>query len=56
VAPDISREMLAAVTELERELAELKQRIDRKAPEEIREEDVDTIRYIQGEIQAALGE
>ena len=56
VAPDISREMLAAITELERELEELKRRIAGKPPEDVREEDVDTVRYLQGEIQAALGE
>jgi metallo-beta-lactamase family protein len=56
VAPDTSQAMLAAITELERELEELKGRIAGKPPEEIREEDLDTVRYIQGEIQAALGE
>jgi len=56
VAPDLSQEMLAAITELERELEELKRRIAGKPPEEVQEEDVDTVRYLQGEIQAALGE
>jgi metallo-beta-lactamase family protein len=56
VAPDVSQEMLAAITELERELEELKRRVAGKPAEEIREEDLDTVKYLQGEIQAALGE
>ncbi len=55
VSPDMSQVMLAEINELEKELEALKRRIAEKAPEEIQEEDVDAVKYIQGEIKASLG-
>ena len=56
IAPEPTKAMLAAVTELELELEELKARIEKRPSGEIREEDVDAVRYIQEELQALLEE
>lgn len=53
-APDMSRAMLATIAELERELEELKRRVAEKRSDEIQEEDVDVVKYIQEDIKAAL--
>jgi metallo-beta-lactamase family protein len=54
VAPDMSAAMLGAIVELERELEELKRRVAEKRPDEIQEEEVDVVKYIQEDIRAAL--
>lgn len=54
IAPAVSEEMLAAIAGLEKELEALKRRLSEKRPEEVHEEDVDVVKYIQEDIRAAL--
>ncbi|MFC1824481.1 MBL fold metallo-hydrolase RNA specificity domain-containing protein, partial [Thermodesulfobacteriota bacterium] len=52
-APDLNRIMLKTITDLERELAGLKERLEKKDSEKaIGEDDVDRLNYIKEEIQA----
>jgi len=55
VAPEPSQVVLETISELERDLEEIKARIQKRPSTEIQEEDVDLLKYIQEEIQNLFG-